>query len=127
MVEPSSFTVMPALEPELVILIVATPPTLLAVTVDPTKLSTVAEVTTLLPSSCTVIPEINGLLLESTLVIVIVATPLALLATTPAPTKLIVLAEDITVLPSSLMVIPVFDEPKAAVYWNVPSANLIPT
>ena len=72
MVEPSSFTVMPALEPELVTLIVATPPTLLAVTVEPTKLSTVAEVTTLLPSSCTVMPEINGLLLESTFVMVIV-------------------------------------------------------
>ena len=99
----------------------ATPLTLLAVTPAPTKLIVLALDTTFEPSSFTITPLIPELAM------VIVATPLTLLAVTPAPTKLMVLAPlDRTFEPSSCMMI--VEEPApAAVYWNVPSANLIPT
>ena len=113
---PSSFTVIP----ELLIVIVATLPTLLAVTALPTKLIVFAVANTLVPSSCTAMPV-------SPPGIVIVATPLTLLAVTPLPTKFSMLAEATTLVPSSCTAIVLEPPPPfAAVYWKVPSANLIP-
>ena len=92
-------------------MIVATPPTLLAVTPLPAKLIVFAAATTLVPSSCTETPLIPP-------DIVIVATPPTLLAVTPEPTKLIVVVDATTLVPSSCIAID-----GAGPYETLPSSD----